>query len=214
MTTDTFGRALSLVLQHEGGYVDHPRDPGGATNRGITLETLSRWRGRPVSKAEVKALSLEEAGAIYRANYWNVVKGDDLPAGVDYAVFDFAVNSGPQRAAKHLQAIVETKADGVIGPKTLAAVCAKDPAEIIRRLTRSRLDFLSRLPTWRTFGKGWRKRVVGVEREALAMVTGRPAPAPIPPPPDIAPPSVPVSQPAASGGFFSALTILLKRIFT
>jgi lysozyme family protein len=213
MTTETFGRALSLVLKHEGGYVDHPRDPGGATNRGITLETLSRWRGRKVTKAEVKALTLEEAGAIYRANYWNVVKGDDLPAGLDYAVFDFAVNSGPQRAAKHLQALVGTAVDGVIGPKTLAAACARDPADLVRKLTRSRLDFLTALPTWPTFGRGWRNRVVGVEKEALAMVTGSPAPIPTPPPPDIEPASPPVSQPAQPSGFFSALADLLKRIF-
>ena len=214
MTTENFGRALSLVLKHEGGYVDHPADPGGATNRGITLATLSTWRGRKVTKAEVKALTVEEASAIYRANYWNVVKGDDLPAGVDLAVFDFAVNSGPARAAKHVQALVGTAADGVIGPKTLAAVKAKDPKDIIRRLTRSRLDFLSRLPTWPTFGRGWRARVLGVEREALAMAGEAPAPVPIPPPPDIEPAPAPVPQPAQpSGFFFVALKNFLEALF-
>jgi lysozyme family protein len=215
MTTETFGRALSLVLKHEGGYVDHPRDPGGATNRGITLATLSAWRGRKVTKAEVKALTVEEAGAIYRANYWNVVKGDDLPAGLDYAVFDFAVNSGPARAAKHLQALVGADADGVIGPKTLAVVSGREPADLIRKLTKSRLDFLFALPTWPTFGKGWRSRVLGVETEALAMANSAPAPSPVPPPlpPDIEPAPVPVSQPAQPSGFFSALADFLKRIF-
>jgi len=213
MTTETFGRALSLVLKHEGGYVDHPADPGGATNRGITLATLSTWRGRPVTKAEVKALTETEAAAIYRANYWNVVKGDDLPRGVDLAVFDFAVNSGPARAAKHLQALVGVDADGVIGPKTLAAIRSTKPSDLIRKLTRSRLAFLSGLPTWPTFGKGWRARVLGVEKEALAMAGDASGPILTPPPPDIEPPPVPVSQPASNGGFFSALADLLKRIF-
>ncbi|MBA1157744.1 glycoside hydrolase family 108 protein [Microvirga mediterraneensis] len=224
MTTETFGRALSLVLKHEGGYVDHPKDPGGATNRGITLTTLSAWRGRRVSKAEVKALTVEEAGAIYRANYWNVVKGDDLPAGLDYAVFDFAVLSGPARAAKHLQALVGTKADGVIGPQTLAAVRAGQPADLVRKLTKSRFEFLSSLPTWPVFGKGWRSRIVGVEQQARAMITAPAAPAPVPPPPGserapappppgIDPAPVPVSQPATSGGLFAALKGLLEARF-
>jgi len=202
MAVENFGESLTRVLKHEGGWSDHPKDPGGATNRGITLATLSTWRGRKVTKAEVKALTVEEAGAIYRANYWNVVKGDDLPAGVDFAVFDFAVNSGPARAARHLQALVGTAADGVIGPKTLAAVKAKDPKDLVRSLTRSRLDFLSRLDTWPIFGKGWRARVLDVEKAALAMAGEAPAPVPIPPPPDIEPAPVPVSQPATSGGFF------------
>lgn len=214
MTTENFGRALTLVLKHEGGYVDHPADPGGATNRGITLATLSAWRGRKVTKAEVRALTEAEAAVIYRANYWNVIKGDDLPAGLDYAVFDFAVNSGPARAAKHLQALVGTAADGLIGPKTLAVVRAKEPTDLIRRLTRSRLDFLSALPTWPTFGKGWRARVQGVEKDALAMAGETPAPAPIPPPPDIEPVPVPVPQPAQpSGYFYAALKSFLEALF-
>ena len=90
-----FERALSLVLEHEGGYVDHPRDPGGATNLGITLDTLSSWLGRVATKADVLALKVSDVGPIYRRRYWDTIEGDELPDGLDYAVFDFAVNSGP-----------------------------------------------------------------------------------------------------------------------
>ena len=99
MTAANFDRALTAVLRHEGGYVDHPSDPGGATNLGVTRATLAQWRGRAVSKAEVKALTRAEAAKIYRALYWDEIAGDALPAGLDFAVFDYCVNSGPGRAA-------------------------------------------------------------------------------------------------------------------
>jgi hypothetical protein len=109
MTAANFDRALTLVLQSEGGYADDPRDPGGATNRGITRATLARWRGRPVSKAELRALGRAEAAAIYRALYWDALRGDDLPAGLDIALFDYGVNSGPARAARTLQAVLASR---------------------------------------------------------------------------------------------------------
>jgi lysozyme family protein len=97
---------LPLVLNHEGGYVDHPKDPVGATNLGVTIGTLSGWLGRKATKAEVKALTVKDVAPIYRHNYWDKVRGKDLPAGLDYAVFDFAVNSGPFKAASSLQTIL------------------------------------------------------------------------------------------------------------
>ena len=106
MAAANFERALPLVLKHEGGYVDHPNDPGGATNLGVTIGTLSSWLGRPATKAEVKALTRATVAPIYRKNYWAAIRGDELPAGLDYAVFDFAVNSGPKRAAMALQRAV------------------------------------------------------------------------------------------------------------
>ncbi len=105
MAAANFERALSLVLKHEGGFADHPADPGGATMMGITQATLAEWRGRPVTKDEVRALSRVEAGAIYRARYWDAVKGDDLPSGLDLAAFDYAVNSGPARAVRTIQGL-------------------------------------------------------------------------------------------------------------
>lgn len=197
MTASNFERALSLVLVHEGGYVDHPSDPGGATNLGITIGTLKAWRGKPVSKADVKALTKAEAGLIYRRNYWDQVRGDELPTGLDYAVFDFAVNSGVSRAVKYLQASLGVAQDGKLGPVTLTEATRSDTAEVIDDLCDRRLAYLKRLKTWPTFGKGWTRRVSGVRRDALAMLAmlATPPPAkPIPVPKPGPVPEAPVSE--------------------
>ena len=166
-----FAKAVEIVLQHEGGFVLHPRDPGGATKYGITRETLSRARGRPVPVEDVRELTCAEAVAIYRQFYWDAVRADDLPLGLDLAVFDLAVNSGPMRAARMLQSILGITADGIVGPFTLRAAWQADPAETIRRLTRARLGFLGRLAAWPVFGRGWRRRVLAVERGALRLAS-------------------------------------------
>lgn len=103
------------VLEYEGGFVNHPRDPGGATNMGITRRTLAAWRGHPVSVQDVRDLTKSEAMAIYKAHYWDAVQGDRLPRGLDYAVYDYAVNSGPGRAARDLQRCLGVTVDGIIG---------------------------------------------------------------------------------------------------
>jgi lysozyme family protein len=166
-----FDLSIALVLQHEGGFVQHPRDPGGATNFGITCGTLSRARGRSASAEDVRQLTREEATSIYRRLYWNTVCADDLPPGLDLALFDLAVNSGPTRAVQMLQRIIGVEADGLIGPLTLRAVRKADPVETIRHLTRARLGFLARLATWPVFGRGWRRRVLSVEQEALQLAS-------------------------------------------
>ncbi len=167
---DRFAACLAEVLPHEGGYVDHPDDPGGATNLGITHATLAAWRGKPVTKQDVRNLSKAEAAAIYRARYWDAVQGDLLPPGLDLAVFDYAVNSGPGRAARSLQAVLGVTQDGAIGPATLAAVRrAPGPATIIMDLCDTRMLFLRSLPTFGTFGKGWTRRVTSIEEAALKM---------------------------------------------
>lgn len=170
-----FERSLQLVLAHEGGYVDHPSDPGGATNLGITRKTLARWRKvipwTSLPKSEVKALTRETVAPIYRAFYWDEIRGDDLPAGLDYAVFDYAVNSGPGRAAMALQRILGVADDGEIGPITLAAIAKRKPADLINALCDERIAFLQRLSTFAVFGKGWTIRVSGVRKLALTMVT-------------------------------------------
>jgi len=209
MAAPSFERAVSHVLKSEGGLSDHKADPGGATNRGITRATLGRWRGRPATRDEVMALTEVEAKQIYRKFYWDRVKGDDLPAGVDLAVFDFGVNSGNERAAKYLQALVGVPADGIIGPATIKAVNKLEPAFVVRELMRRRLDYLAKLSTWPVFGKGWRRRVLSVETEALDMI-GNPMAA-IPPPPDIPAPE-PSAEPASSG-LFVALAAVIVRIF-
>lgn len=165
-----FERCLVQVLRHEGGWSDHPDDPGGATMKGITLATYRSYRPG-ATKADLRAISEAEITAIYRAGYWDKVKGDDLPTGLDLVAFDSAVNSGPSRGAKWLQAALGVVADGQIGPATLAAAIGHpDQGAVIRSACDRRLGFLKALPTWPKFGKGWSRRVEAVRAEALAML--------------------------------------------
>lgn len=174
MAEARFEACLGQVLAHEGGYVDHPDDPGGATNMGITRKTLARWRKvspwSNLPKSEVMALTREEAGRIYRALYWAPCRGDDMPAGLDLALFDFAVNSGPDRAIRTLQAGLGVAADGVVGPVTIDAAAKADANETIIDLCDRRLRFLQALATFPTFGRGWTRRVSDIRKTALAMV--------------------------------------------
>lgn len=168
---NNFYFSLDSVLVHEGGYVNHPKDPGGATNKGITQNTFNAFRarmGKPY--ADVRHITDDEVAYIYKIQYWNVVKGDELPDGVDYAVFDFAVNSGPARAVKFVQRIVGTEADGVLGQITMAAIENYNPESLVTQLCDNRLAWLKRLRHWPTFGRGWERRVREVKRAALTLV--------------------------------------------
>ena len=164
-----FERSLKLVLKHEGGFVNHPSDPGGATNKGITIATYRRYVKKNGTVADLKAISDAQVAFVYRKQYWDAVRAGDLPSGVDYAVFDFGVNSGPSRAIKFLQRVVGVEQDGLIGPATLRAVNELSAASIIEELCNARMKFLRGLNTWETFKRGWTSRVVGVEDEALKM---------------------------------------------
>jgi lysozyme family protein len=166
---DNFDPALAAVLHHEGGFVNHPSDPGGMTNLGVTKKVWEEWVGHDVDESAMRALTPEIVGPMYKAKYWDKIKGDDLPSGVDYAVFDAAVNSGPGRAAKWLQSCVGVEPDGGIGPKTLAAVLSFDPADLVEDYAKRRLSFLMDLPHWPTFGKGWGRRVAAVQTVASTM---------------------------------------------
>ena len=171
MTATNYRPCLDHVLRWEGGFVDHPKDPGGATNLGITRATLQRHRGRHVTVKDVRALQLSEAAEIYRAGYWMPVRGDDLPKGLDLVAFDAGVNSGPARGAKWLQAGLRVSADGRVGPQTLkAARNAPDTVAVIQRACAARMGFLQRLGTWSTFGRGWSRRVADTEAAAVATV--------------------------------------------
>lgn len=169
---------LAEILKHEGGYVDHPADPGGATNMGITRKTLARWRNISpwwdLPKSEVKALPRAEAAALYKALYWERSKAGDMPAGLDLALFDFAVNSGPDRAIKTLQALVGVTQDGFVGPITLAAIRLRDPRALVEALCDQRMGFLQRLTTWATFGRGWSNRVAAIRAAALSHISLKP----------------------------------------
>ena len=185
MTKTRFELCLDEVLRHEGGYADHPSDPGGATNMGITRKTLARWRKVSpwwsLPKSAVQVLGREEAARIYRAGYWETVKAGSLPPGLDLAVFDYAVNSGPSRAIRALQTEVGTKVDGYVGPLTLAAVRTRitreGASELIAAYCARRLKFLSGLSTFAVFGKGWSARVAAIRKAALEAAGARNIPA-------------------------------------
>ncbi|MBB6412201.1 glycoside hydrolase family 108 protein [Mesorhizobium sangaii] len=176
-----FARALALVLKSEGGWSDNPADPGGATMKGVTLANFRRYVKANATKADLRMIGDAQLATIFRRYYWDAVLGAELPDGVDHAVFDFAVNSGPGRAAKTLQAALGVAQDGRIGPATLAAARAKPAGVTIDALCDARLAFLERLPTWATFGRGWSDRVTSVRAQALLMSAAPvTAPAPVP----------------------------------
>lgn len=166
---------LSLVFEVEGGYVNDPNDPGRATNMGITQKTLSDWRGEEVGPEDVAQLTKQEATNIYLARYWQAVRGDQLPSGLDVYCADFAVGSGPARAAKILQTLVGAEADSFIGPLTMQAVRAKDPLKLLLDYHAARMEFLLGLSTWDKFGRGWTNRCNRVFAVAKDQVQKRPA---------------------------------------
>jgi lysozyme family protein len=168
-----FEDALKKVLIHEGGYVDHPKDPGGATNKGVIQRTYAAYRkrkGKPVQ--HVKYITDAEVKEIYEESYWDAVNGNLLPAGLDYAVFDGAVNSGPRQSIKWLQRALGVKADGSIGLQTIGAAQALSYEQVIATIDKMldlRMGFLRSLRHWPTFGKGWTRRVTGVRADAKDM---------------------------------------------
>ena len=170
MSAKNYDEALDRLLTHEGGYTNHPDDPGGPTNFGITIYDYRKYIKHDADAEDVKHMSLNQAKSIYRSKYWDAQRCDDLPSGVDYAVFDYGVNSGIRRSAKVLQAAVGTAIDGIIGPKTIAAVNDADPSEVVEQICDERLAFLKRLRTWPVFGRGWGRRVAEVRAIAHAMI--------------------------------------------
>ena len=164
-----FEKSLIELLKHEGGYVNHPSDPGGRTNLGVTQAVWEDWIDRTVTEENMRALTPAKVAPLYKEMYWDRVKGDKLPSGVDYLVFDAAVNSGVSRAAKWLQTTVGAVADGAIGEQTLKQVLLTNPQMLIDKYSANRLAFLQRLETWPTFGKGWERRVREVQQTATDM---------------------------------------------
>lgn len=168
---ETFNAALRHVLHFEGGYSDHPHDPGGATNLGITLRVLEAHRGRSVSKADVRALSRAEATQIYRQRYWIAASCPALPSGLDLAVFDCAVNQGVARATRLLQQAAKVKADGVIGPITLAAIRSAPIRDVLNEFMARRMNAYGRLQQlFRTFGLGWSRRLIATHAKSLDLL--------------------------------------------
>ena len=170
---ENFDAAFKHTLKEEGGFVNHPKDPGGITNLGVTKRVWEEWVGKEVTEAEMRGLTPNDVKPLYQRNYWNATRCSELPAGIDLCVFDTAVNSGPGRAIRILQACVGTTVDGAIGPKTITAVNQfKGTAlvHLIEEYCAARQVFLISLPTFGTFGKGWTARVSRLKEHAVKMV--------------------------------------------
>jgi len=150
-----FVQAFAQLMKHEGGYVNHPSDPGGATNFGIT-EAVARKHGY---MGHMKDYPQSEAMIVYRKDYWDVIKANDLPEAIRYPMFDAAVNSGPAQAVKWLQRELDVNADGIVGPNTINAARAADGEVLARRILGARLHFMTGLAHWQSFGKGWARRI-------------------------------------------------------
>lgn len=171
MAKGNFDAALKIILKHEGGFVNHPRDPGGITNLGVTKRTYEAWIGELVSEDTMRSLTPEMVAPIYKVNYWDAVKGDQLPTGLDLCLFDFGVNAGPRRAAKKLQGIIGAGVDGAIGPNTLgklqAYIDAHGMQAVIEDYTLVRQRYYESLQHFDTFGRGWTRRNNEVKEQAL-----------------------------------------------
>ena len=173
MAQHNFGNCVHKVLRHEGGYVNHPDDPGGITNLGVTKKVYDAWTGKESTVDQMKALDDEDVKPIYEENYWNKIKGDELPNGLDLCIFDFGVNAGPSRAAKMIQKMADTTVDGGIGPNTIKAINAlvkKDGLEeVIKLYQAKRQAYYESLKHFDTFGRGWTRRNEDTTAYALEM---------------------------------------------
>jgi lysozyme family protein len=169
--TGEFEKALKRILKHEGGFVNDPLDSGGMTNLGVTKRVWEEFVGHPVSEADMRALTPEIIAPMYKMKYWNSSYCEVLPKGLDYVVFDFAVNAGTGRSVKTLQQAIGCVADGVIGPKTMAAINDAEPKDLIAKFSDARADFyqgiVARKPDQARFIKGWLNRVEDARKLAL-----------------------------------------------
>jgi lysozyme family protein len=219
MAATTWGEAIRRLLMHEGGYTNHPSDPGGPTNFGITIHDYRLYINKAGTADDVRAMTVNQARMIYKNKYWNAQRCDELPAGVDYCMFDYGVNSGVGRSGKVLRRLLGLPANThIVDATVLAAVAKRDPADLVHAINEERLAFLKRLKTWPTFGKGWGRRVAEVDKFATALTKGKGTVTPFPVP-DVAggkgqipkPKPGPVTIPAGGGaaaagvGFFDWL---------
>jgi lysozyme family protein len=167
---DTLAKVMPALRAHEGGWANHPKDPGGATMFGVTQAVYDDWRvDHGKLKQTVRDITEDEVRSIFKVRFWDRIKGDDLPTGIDYATFDAAVNSGPARGAKWLQKAVGADVDGKVGALTVRAAWRPDPVVVIRAICANRLGFVQSLKTFRVFGKGWTRRVAEVEALAIKL---------------------------------------------
>ena len=163
-------KSLALVLKSEGGYVNNPADPGGMTNLGVTKNVWEEWVGHPVDEKIMLGLTPERVAPLYKRKYWDACNCDNLPLGIDYLVFDFAVNAGVGRSAKTLQTAIGCVPDGAIGPNTMAAINKAEPKSLIDKFSTAKTNFYQSLKTFSVFGKGWLRRVDETKKNALEML--------------------------------------------
>lgn len=186
MAASTYDEALRRLLTHEGGYTNHPSDPGGPTNFGITIHDYRKYLKPNATAIDVRAMKLDQARAIYRSKYWNAQRCDDLPAGVDYSIFDYGVNSGIKRSGKVLRRVVGLSDNtSTVTDQVLEAVAKRNPQALVIAINDERLRFLKNLKTWPVFGTGWGRRVAEVKAFSLRLVdhptvANVPAPHPLP----------------------------------
>ena len=167
--TKNFRDCLELVLKHEGGYVNHPSDPGGMTNLGVTKKVWEDWVGHPVTEKDMRELTPALVGPMYEMKYWRTSYCEKLPRGLDLLVFSMAVNAGSGRSVKLLQDAIGVVADGVIGPKTMAKINEANVEALIDKFSEARTAFYKGLKTFPVFGKGWLNRTNTERLEALQM---------------------------------------------
>lgn len=171
---ENFEESFSHLIKSEGGYTNIDKDNGGETNLGVTKAAWAAYLGRAVQAGEMKALTVEMVKPFYKSQYWDKVKGDSLPSGVDYMAFDFAVNAGVGQSSKFVQRAVGAVADGAIGPATLALVNKASPRAVILGITNQKEAFyrgiVERNASQSMFLKGWLNRCKDVEAKSLAMV--------------------------------------------
>lgn len=206
MAASNYGRALDGMLAHEGGYSNHPSDPGGPTNFGITIADYRMYVNANATAADVKAMTIVQAKAIYRARYWDALRCDELPAGVDYAVFDYGVNSGIGRAGKVLRRLLKlTDTTHQVSGEVIEAARRWEAAVLVVAICDERLRFLKSLKTWPVFGQGWGRRVAEVRAAALTMARAASAP-----PSQV---QTTADEPPAARGLFHAFVSFLAAIF-
>lgn len=165
-----FKRCLELVLKSEGGYIDHPSDPGGRTNLGVTQKVWEEWVGHPVTEKDMRELTPEKVAPMYEMKYWRTSYCEKLPQGLNLLVFSMAVNSGSGRAVKLLQRCFGLLEDGIIGPRTMSKIQECSAVDLVEKYSATRKAFYEGLKLFPVFGKGWLNRTEKERLEALELI--------------------------------------------
>jgi lysozyme family protein len=167
--TKNFRDCLALVLKHEGGFVNHPKDPGGITNLGVTKKVWEEWVKHPVTEKDMRELTPALVAPMYEMKYWRTSYCEKLPRGLDLLVFSMAVNAGSGRSVKLLQEAIGVVADGIIGPRTMARINESNVVTLIDNFSEARRKFYRGLKLFPVFGRGWLNRTDKERLEALEM---------------------------------------------